>query len=357
MDISPGTIKKISDRFDQAQARLVLQTSDLPLGTLAHMVDAGSIDLQPSFQRRERWSAEKQSALIESFLLNVPVPPIYLSEESNGTYSAIDGKQRLKAIAEFFGNRLKLNKLEKFSEAEGLIFSELPIEIKNAFTLRPFLRVVTLLKQTDRTLKFEVFLRLNRGGEKLGAQEIRNVAYRGPMNNAIYDLASLPFLRNQLKIVNEKSFAYRAMSDAELVLRFLALEQRDSKYTGNLSREMDEFCAEYQDAKSEIVTKKRKLFVDALARCEGIWGANSFKRPDKGAWRDQLLSGMYDAQMLAVSKLQDHEYTTAVQNSDKIVEATRDLFNDESFDEAVRTGTNTPQRLDYRVKKMREVLI
>lgn len=63
-------------RFTDAQAKLVLQTADLPLGTLAEMVENGSIDLEPSFQRRERWHVEKQSALIESFILNVPVPPI-----------------------------------------------------------------------------------------------------------------------------------------------------------------------------------------------------------------------------------------------------------------------------------------
>ncbi|MBX5148960.1 DUF262 domain-containing protein [Rhizobium lentis] len=85
-----------------------MQTADLPLGTLADMVETGAIDLQPGFQRRERWSLDKQSALIESFLLNVPVPPVYLAEEDEGTYTAIDGKQRLKAIADYINGRLSL---------------------------------------------------------------------------------------------------------------------------------------------------------------------------------------------------------------------------------------------------------
>lgn len=160
---------KLIDSFREAQAILVVQTADLPLGTLADMVDVGAIDLQPGFQRRERWSHEKQSALIESFLLNVPVPPIYLAEELEGTYTAIDGKQRLKAIADFIKGRYALKNLERLREAEGARFEALPSEIINSLKLRPYLRVVTLLKQTDAMLKYEVFLRLNRGGEALNA--------------------------------------------------------------------------------------------------------------------------------------------------------------------------------------------
>jgi hypothetical protein len=123
--------KSLIESFRDAQARLVVQTADLPLGRLADMVESGGIDLQPGFQRRERWSTEKQSALIESFLLNVPVPPVYLAEEEVGTYSAIDGKQRLRAIADFISGRLALRNLDRITEAEGLHFTDLPIEISN----------------------------------------------------------------------------------------------------------------------------------------------------------------------------------------------------------------------------------
>lgn len=123
--------KTITESFREAQARLVVQTADLPLGTLADMVERQGIDLAPGFQRRERWNTEKQSALVESFLLNVPVPPIYLAEEEDGTYSAIDGKQRLRAIADFMSNRLVLRKLERLVEAEGLRFRDMPPEISN----------------------------------------------------------------------------------------------------------------------------------------------------------------------------------------------------------------------------------
>lgn len=320
------------------------------------MVERQGIDLAPGFQRRERWNTEKQSALVESFLLNVPVPPIYLAEEEDGTYSAIDGKQRLRAIADFMSNRLVLRKLERLVEAEGLRFRDMPPEISNALMLRPFLRVVTLLKQTDSQLKYEVFLRLNRGGESLNPQEIRNVAFRGPLNDAIYELANVPFLRQQLKIENEKSGAYRDMQDAEYVLRFLTLNKSVEDFSGSLYREMDSFMRVNQARTGQELAALRRSFVNALERCEKIWGDKAFKRPDGAGWRDQTLAGMYDAQMLAVASLSNAAFDVAEHNKGVIITRTRDLFSDDEFEKSVRSGTNTPARIKYRVRKMKEAL-
>lgn len=179
-------LRLIIERFESAQDRLVLQSSDLSLETLAAMVDSSAIDIRPHYQRRDRWSPEKQSALIESFLLNIPVPPLYLAEDDFGTYSVIDGKQRLTAVRSFMRDEVALVDLETFSQLDGAKFSDLPRELANALQIRPYLRVVTLLKQSDPDLKYEVFQRLNTGGEKLNAQEIRNVAFHGSLNDLIY---------------------------------------------------------------------------------------------------------------------------------------------------------------------------
>jgi hypothetical protein len=346
----------ISLGFSDAQSKLVVQTADLPLGTLAEMVDGNAIDLQPGFQRRERWSADKQSALIESFLLNVPVPPIYLAEESDGTYTAIDGKQRLRAIADFIGGRLRLRRLEQLTEADGTRFDDLPSEVKNALRLRPFLRVVTLLKQTDPHLKYEVFLRLNRGGESLNAQEIRNVAFRGPLNDTIYRLSENRFLRQQLKIENERSSAFKEMNDAEYVLRFLTLNARLDDFSGSLVREMDDYMRERQFMPPNQVDQLANSFETALSRCRDIWGDNAFKRPEGQNWRDQTLAGMYDAQMISVSRISGAAFNHAARHANAVIQATRQLFHEADFDKSVRTGTNTPARIRYRVQRVKEVL-
>src|SRR4051794_37189186 len=145
------------------------------------MVDIQVIDLSPKHQRRERWEIERQSELIESFLLNVPVPPIYLAEEEYGIYSIIDGKQRINAVSGYLNNAFKLKRLSEFSELNGSRFRNLPKALQSALRVRPHLRVITLLKQSHTRLKYEVFVRLNRGGIRLNNQEIRNVAFRGEL--------------------------------------------------------------------------------------------------------------------------------------------------------------------------------
>src|SRR6476620_10238218 len=121
------------------------------------MVDTGAIDVAPKYQRRERWSQEAQSELIESFLLNIPVPPVYLAEDDFGTYSVIDGKQRITAISSFMRDKWPLVDLQKFKELECKKFSALPRPLQNALQVRPYIRAVTLLKQSDPELKYEGF--------------------------------------------------------------------------------------------------------------------------------------------------------------------------------------------------------
>ncbi|WJR69401.1 DUF262 domain-containing protein [Neorhizobium sp. CSC1952] len=320
------------------------------------MVETGAIDLQPGFQRRERWAVDKQSALIESFLLNVPVPPVYLAEEEEGTYTAIDGKQRLRAIADYIHGRLPLKNLERLTEAEGILFSQLPSDIQNSLRLRPFLRVVTLLKQTDPLLKYEVFLRLNRGGESLNNQEIRNVAFRGKLNDTIYQLSEHGFLRKRLKIDGPKSSAYRDMDDAEYVLRFMTLRERYENFSGDLAKEMDEFMRRNQSLSDWDIGTVAGYFSEAIHRCEVLWGDNAFRRPDGNGWRDQTLAGMYDAQMIAAFEVDPAVVQKGQQKTAAVLSGTKALFADDEFDKSVRTGTNTPQRIRYRIQKMREML-
>lgn len=351
-----ATRESILERFKADQDRLVLQASDLSLGALAEMVDSKTIDLDPSFQRRDRWSTEKQSALIESFLLNVPVPPVYLAEEEYGRYSVVDGRQRLSAIHSFLKTGLELQSLETITEVAGLSFARLPPEIQNALKIRPYLRVIILLRQTDPALKYEVFLRLNRGGEGMEPQEIRNVAFRGALNDLIYELAKNDFLRRQLKIEDKRSSAYRHMKDAEFVLRFFALSRTWRNFSGDLLAEMDKFMVDHRRVRDAEVSALRDKYQLAISAAEAIWGERAFQRPENDGWRDQALAGMFDAQMVAVSELAPQERTRAAHKRTHAIEQTRKLFNDKAFDQAVRQATNTPERVRYRITKVLDVL-
>lgn len=344
----------IIDRFKIAQNSLVIQQSDFSLAAIYDMVLRNSIDISPHYQRRDRWQAQKQSALIESFLLNVPVPPVYLSEDEYGQYSVIDGKQRITAICDFLGGNLKLKNLKKFPELDGLYFNDLPSQLQNALTVRPYIRVTTLLKQSDDQLKYEVFLRLNTGGDTLKAQEIRNVAYSGPLNDLLFELSETDFLRERLKITNDKSPAYRSMEDLEHVLRFFTVKANWENMRNPLAEEMDQFMAEHRLSQTE---QFRAEFLHALQYCETFWGQHAFHKPTNGGWREQLISPLYDAQMVAVSLLGNDCLAALSHRSGNIIDATRRAFEeDEEFVKSVTQSTNNAASIRRRVSTVKTLL-
>ncbi len=352
-----GSVLDIERRFEQSQNDLVLQTSDFSLQGLKEMVDSQIIDLLPKYQRRERWEIERQSELIESFLLNVPVPPIYLAEEDYGIYSIIDGKQRITAVSDYLNNAFALRGLEEFPELNGSRFRDLPRTLQNALRVRPYLRVITLLKQSHPRLKYEVFIRLNRGGIRLNNQEIRNVAFRGALNDAIYNASGNSLLKSALKIEGTKSAAFQQMQDAEYVLRFLTLRDSWAVFSGSLSRSMDDYMLRNRSVEGKELNNVIEPFNAAITRTSHLWGSVAFQRWDGQRWRQQALAGLYDAEMIASSLLSDEQIKSAAAKHGDIVEATKLLFSDAEFEEAVRLGTNTPSRIKLRIEKVRDMLL
>lgn len=348
---------EIVNVFNTSQDSLVLQASDMSLETVAAMVEKGAIDTQPAYQRRERWSQARQSALIESFILNIPIPPVYLAEEAYGKYTVIDGKQRLSTIRRFMRNELQLVDLEKFVKIDGYVFSGLPTELRNALEIRPYVRVVTLLKQSDPELKYEVFQRLNTGGEALYAQEIRNAAFRGPLNDVLINLSNLDFLRQQLKITKNTEPAYLQMQDVEYVLRFFMMHSTWRNFSGDYRRSMDEYMEANRNPGEAKLKSLRKLFTESIQRCENLWGDEAFKRFGPDGVRNQFLAGMYDAQMVAVSLLTAQQTAKLVSKPQKVVAATQKLFADTDFESWVRYGTNTKSSVEKRITSVHEMLV
>lgn len=328
------------------QQGAVIENADIGLETLHSMVSVDTIDTRPVFQRRDRWDAKKQSLLIESFLTNIPVPPVYLAEDNFGSYQVIDGKQRLTAIRDFFDGALRLNHLTKLTELQGARHADLPPEVQSNLRLKT-LRVITVMRSSRPELKHDVFLRLNTGGEPLNAQEIRNVAYRGPLNDLIYSLAEHPFLLAQLKVREpfKDSSAYRNMTDAEWVLRFLALRENWRTFSGDFRKALDNFMFANQSPPPQVLEAMEQGFLSAIALAEHIWGSNAFK------WqgRDQAISGLWDAQMLALDHLNTKQRNRLKDDPSAARQAIATLFNEPTFDEYVRRATNTPERLQYRV--------
>lgn len=334
---------------------LVVQSSDMALMNVASLAHSGALDLSPRFQRRNRWDKVRQSRLIESFLLNIPVPPVYLAEDKRGRFSVIDGKQRLTAISQFLNNEYRLSNLEFMPILEGLFFDGLSPSLQGALNMRP-LRAVTIMRQTPEWMKYEVFIRLNTGGQPLNYQEIRNVAFPGLLNDAIISVSEDEFLHRQLKIRSENSSAYAVMADVSYVLRFLALSADWYEFSGNLQGTLNKFMLDHYKEPHREVDQHIQRFLRSLRSCEAIWGEIAFKRFDGRQWRDQIIGGVYDAQMIACY-LVDDEILEAVRR--RHVEAVSNmaiLFKDPDFDASVRIGTNNPNKVRYRIQRVRDML-
>lgn len=190
-------------------------------------------------------------------------------------------------------------------------------------------------------------------------QEIRNVAFRGPLNNALVEMSSTKFLRQQLKIPErrpEKSTSYKTMLDVEYVLRFLTLRGEWKNFGGSFSSSMDEYMRNNQGAGDDQVRVLRARFQRALDFCQKLWGAHAFQRWTGEKWREQLISGVFDAQMLAVDELPDDTVQRALADQGRVVTSTKAMFSDKEFEKAVRIGTNTPRSLRLRVERVTGVL-
>ena len=347
-------LQNYATRLAEEQKQIVLQNNDLGISTLATWVSSGTIDVSPDFQRRDRWNDNKRSSLIESLLLGLPIPPVYLAEESTGRYVVIDGRQRLTAIQAFLSDNLVLKGLQTLEELNGLKYSELPTGVDTNLGMRP-LRTVTLLNQTAKEAKYQVFQRLNTGGEALEPQEIRNSAFRGPFNDLLIQLSENPFLKAQMKIKDQKSPLYRKMGDVEMVLRFFALFEDPEHFRGDIASTLDSYMSVNKDPSPAELEDFKLLFEETISEVERLFGFHAFHRPEKDGWRDQFLAGLYDAEMIAVAQLRKTQATNNLPELEgqKIV---RELFKNEDFEASVRTATNTPSRLRRRITLLREAL-
>lgn len=351
--MSSKEIEKIESRFAKSQSALVLQQSDLSLASVSDMVVNKAIDISPKYQRRERWDPVKESGLIESFLLNIPVPPIYLAEDEYGTYSVIDGKQRVTAINKFLKGTLKLSGLEKFKELEGYSFEDLPQSLSNALRIRPYLRVVTLLRQSDPELKHEVFLRLNKAGVALNSQEIRNVAYRGKFNDLIFELSKNAYLKKQLK-ATEQSKTYKEMIDVQYVLRFFTMRTYWEKFPGNMDAAMDSYMRLNYKMSGAALTSCKTVFNESIEFCKSIWGVEGFMRPGGSA---RVLQGFYDIHMVCFSLLSPKEKANALLKKVEVRKAlVKRLEKDEPFSESLTQFTSNSENVKLRIEGFCEIL-
>lgn len=249
----------VVERYTKAQLGIVRSNMDLSLHNLRQSLqDTGYINLSPTYQRRHRWDIKKRSQLIESLLLNIPIPPIFMFENDYNEYEVMDGRQRLEAIKNFFNNNYPLRGMEYWPELDGFRFNELPPTIQRGL-LRRTITAIVLLAETSRPESSEIdvrmalFKRLNTGGVNLNPHELRNALYPSKFNDMIQRLSCWNTFRDTWIIprftpeemetvpnILQNNALYKTMADCELVLRFFAIKETVlENRTGSLRHLLD----------------------------------------------------------------------------------------------------------------------
>lgn len=253
----------IQEQLDTNRRTVSFDNYDITVRQLYAMVVERQIKLQPEYQRHFVWDRIRQSQLIESIFLGIPVPNLFMATNQDSTWEVVDGLQRLTTIVNFVGSedvrlqvnprsiKLKLEGLEKVSEMNGYAYEELPISIQNMFMTRP-IRITVLNDKSDFNVRYDLFERLNTGGVVLHPQEIRNCVFLGEFRDFIKECnANLDFI-NSVKMTEN---AERTGNREELVLKFFAYYEDRNEFVHGVK----EFLNDYMKKKTKRFSNKATL--------------------------------------------------------------------------------------------------
>ncbi len=344
---------------EYSESRIIyVDKKDPEITSLYDSFKDGDLILQPEFQRRYVWDAQKASRLIESVLLGVPLPIIYLSEEQDGTKTVIDGQQRLTSFFNFLdgkhpdGRDFKLSGLRVLKNLASKKYSEL--DKRHQSKIKKYgIPVVTFQKSSDSELKFEVFERLNTGAVALNDQELRNFIYRSEYNNLLKELAKYEEYRTNLSLYKEEP----RMKDVEYVLRFAAFFFTPvDRYKPPMKRFLNLEMESRKNISQNEINNLVEAFKKANWLIRSVFGDNAFKKFKKdengmdGDWEKKVInSSLYDILMygFAVS-----DKNVIMRHSDLIREALIDMMvNDQEFVDSIEKSTSSSQAVKVRFSK------
>lgn len=362
---------EINEKYEKGEHRIVTETNR---EKLPNFIDAlrrdDYMEVRPFYQRRSRWDEARQSKLIESFIINIPVPPIFLYEKSYNSYEVMDGQQRITAIADFYANKFALQELDLWPELNGMRYSDLPNKIRAGLDRRSISSIVLLKESAPHDedaifLRQLVFERLNTGGVKLERQELRNSLGSGLFNDTLFEIARYNLFReiwgldefieeeleNHKLPIYEKSF-FKKMEDIEVVLRFFALRHMD-KFRYGIQDFLDLYMIRSKDFTAEDCIFLKELYYKTIDTAYAIYNINIFKTYEEGRYSKNPVKGVYDGVMVALSYFSD-KFEILISKKDRINELTITLFNEEGIS-ALTGRASTKQDLINRIDYFKKI--
>jgi hypothetical protein len=326
------------------QRKLNTETYDFTVSTVNTYINEKHIII-PEFQRGYVWNRSQASRLIESLIIQCPIPVVFLSQNSDESLSVIDGNQRLSSINLFLADKFPLSGLTAYPELDGFTFSELDPRFKRHIQNRT-IRCIVILKDTHPQIKFDVFERLNTGSVKLNAQELRHGIHSGRLMSMLEDLAKLETWRNATGISKDKR-----MKSEELILRFFALSDNWRNYEQPLSGFLTRFSEKLRNLSDAQEEALRESFLKNLEACRSLFGVHVFRTAGSDKKKLQFNAALCDAQMIAVHELNLTDAQIKSADKKAIAKATSELLDDETFSRHISQATTNKNALLGRIKQ------
>lgn len=346
---------EILSPFDPKDIDVV--TKNPTVDSLIKRLEYKEIDLNPDFQRKAGiWSKRHKSRLIESLLLNIPLPVFYVASDAEGSWIVVDGLQRLTALDQFIRQQtFALEGLEFLDRFNGQRFDDLPRPMqRRILETEPVFHIIQPGSPKDVTRN--IFKRINTGGMSLSAQEIRNALYQGAVTRFLKELAAgKAFLK-----ATGGSIKDDRMADRECVLRYLAFsirgvaEYRVSDLDGFLSGTMEQL----NKTDEQTFVGYRAGFEQAMERAFRIFGEFAFrKRRRFGYRRFPINKALFETWSVALGDLDDEQAERLIGRKEAVKEAFIDLLeSDQDFSAAISIRASEVANVRIRFTRIHELI-
>lgn len=327
------------------ERKLITQPFDFIVSSLEQQIKDSSLILQDNFQRRRVWDDTKASRLIESLLLNVPIPVCYFAEVDDGAFSVIDGQQRLASIYRYLENQFPLRGLRVRPELNRKRFFELETIDQRLIRTRT-IRCIVIQKESHQEIRFDVFERLNSGAVRLNPQELRNCTYRGKLNLLIRELCD----NKTFQEIRGTSSLDKRMGDAELILRFMAFHFAILEYKGYFAPFLDKYLERGARMSQSDIEAHKQVFLNTIEKVKIVFGNAAFRRfDDRGNPENQINRAIFDVVMLTFAKI---DRKALEDKREHIVQKFRELSRkDRAFIDAIIQATRDKKRINTRLER------
>lgn len=319
------------------------------------------IDLKPNFQRAGGlWSAEKQSQLIESLMLKIPLPTFYFDAASEDKWVVIDGLQRLTALKNFMveeeeGKKLHLTGLEYLKEFEGYTYSELPRQYFRRIRETQIM-VYTVEKGTPEEVVFNIFKRINTGGLILEPQEIRHALYQGKATELVGKLAKTP----EFLTVTENKISTVRMADCEYVTRFVAFTELDyrTEYRGNIDNYLILAMKKLNNLSENELKHIEDNFKNIMKSCYAIMDKYAFRRYGSTSKRGPINKAIFELWCICLNNRNEEEISCLIREKSTVKRKFGELLADKNFSLWIKAGDkySMENRIQATEKMLQEVI-